>query len=464
MASSRILNLLSIIVFLGTISFPCSIALRVASGSSCTEDCTSWNNGSSTTELSELLCYDSEYNTTTKGKRFQSCINCELSSTYVDTSTGATDLAWAMYNLRATFDKCVFGYPNTSASVSTPCLVSCADIEEQMELAIINPEPAAPFDYCTNGTFLDEVSQCAFCYSLMDDQKLFAKYLNVLQLGCEEEPASGTLLSGCTNPFYGNATVTSSGSITLSTSGTNSGSSSGNFPLSAKIALGFGVPFVFTLCMVGLAICIMKRRKAALARQRNFSWAGHVSAIQSPRSPFSPYTPYSGFPGSPGMQSHYGDLPRYTDGSPISPVQKAFNPKAPATTESTMEMEMEAGIQKQQYEHEQYRHYQQQQQQQLYDQQLQHQHQQYENPHLPEFSHLAPSTSPSPPQGPHISINPEITSTSTPPPQPSQQQHSRSDSLKLNTQDLHSSSSKHGHELETPTPGHDKKVSPVSFS
>lgn len=75
-----------------------SSTLEVVPSSSCSSICLDDPQKSSSpgTFGYDIECKDSLYNTTTNGTRFQSCINCQLSSAAVDKATGQTNLGWAL--------------------------------------------------------------------------------------------------------------------------------------------------------------------------------------------------------------------------------------------------------------------------------------------------------------------------------------------------------------------------------
>ena len=64
-------------------------AILVAPSSQCAVQC---GNVLSSTSGSDLTCADSAYAGTVAGQTFQSCIACELNSTYVDPTTKLSDL------------------------------------------------------------------------------------------------------------------------------------------------------------------------------------------------------------------------------------------------------------------------------------------------------------------------------------------------------------------------------------
>jgi hypothetical protein len=68
-------------------------AILVAPSSQCAVQC---GNVLSSTTSSDLTCSDSAYASSVTGQTFESCISCELNSTYVDPITKQSDLQWLL--------------------------------------------------------------------------------------------------------------------------------------------------------------------------------------------------------------------------------------------------------------------------------------------------------------------------------------------------------------------------------
>lgn len=82
-------------------SFSVVQALRTTPGSPCEDRCNKSGPTTNTT-TSEIACLDSQYNQTTKGRDFEDCITCELTSVYVDFVSGETDVNWGLCKSIAT--------------------------------------------------------------------------------------------------------------------------------------------------------------------------------------------------------------------------------------------------------------------------------------------------------------------------------------------------------------------------
>jgi hypothetical protein len=98
-----------------------SHALLVAPNSPCAASC---GNNLLATSGAEITCQDQSYGTTTYGATFETCINCEIGSTYVDPQSGMNDLQAALYNVRFALSWCLFGYDNNTQVTDSQCLTS----------------------------------------------------------------------------------------------------------------------------------------------------------------------------------------------------------------------------------------------------------------------------------------------------------------------------------------------------
>lgn len=78
-------------------------------------------------------------------------------------------------NLRYAFSACVYGYPASVDSVSTPCLVSCQGLSSSLEFELLNPNDINLRAWCSTSTFADnQIETCEFCYNLTGTQVLMA--------------------------------------------------------------------------------------------------------------------------------------------------------------------------------------------------------------------------------------------------------------------------------------------------
>ncbi|KFG78237.1 hypothetical protein MANI_111782, partial [Metarhizium anisopliae] len=106
-------------------------ALQVTPNSPCSSACIdsagldASDPNSSNTRAGDIVCADGQFDADADaaGRKLRTCLACLQGSTY--TQGGEGDQAWFLYNLRYALDRCVFGYPNASATAgatSSPCV------------------------------------------------------------------------------------------------------------------------------------------------------------------------------------------------------------------------------------------------------------------------------------------------------------------------------------------------------
>ncbi|KAI0024471.1 hypothetical protein F4780DRAFT_603265 [Xylariomycetidae sp. FL0641] len=183
---------LSILLFL----IQCSTALEVSPDSPCVALCadpsepTSWKITSD-----DVTCSDADYSSTPTGQKFESCVSCLQSSTYSQGSDN--DQLHFLYNIRYTFDSCIFGFPKAMHTGSSPCATSfaCGQLETALTEGIGNANSG--YEYCgINGDAIltDLFNKCVSCVAATEDQMFLANYLVALQAGCNQEPPAGTIV------------------------------------------------------------------------------------------------------------------------------------------------------------------------------------------------------------------------------------------------------------------------------
>ncbi|KAI0002305.1 hypothetical protein F4779DRAFT_135315 [Xylariaceae sp. FL0662B] len=177
-------------------------ALQVTPDSPCASFCIDSSGldvsdpNSSNTKNEDITCNDSEYSTRAAGQKFQSCVSCLQDSTFAQGKQN--DQLWFLYNIRYTFDYCVFGFPNATDVASTPCSTStaCGELEDALKEGILDPGNP-DYSYCAvdGGVMTSEVvSKCLSCVAASDGQDYLANYLVALETGCKQQPPAGTLV------------------------------------------------------------------------------------------------------------------------------------------------------------------------------------------------------------------------------------------------------------------------------
>ncbi|KAE8152620.1 hypothetical protein BDV25DRAFT_170140 [Aspergillus avenaceus] len=259
------------LILLGQLA-PVGVALRTSPGSPCADVC---NKQSTNTTGSEIACLDVEFSSTGKGSHFQQCIDCQLRSTYKDSSSGETDVDWGLYNLRYAFTSCVYGFPEKVANISTQCTVSCQPLDQALEFDETNPSANNFYTWCGTSAFADNlITQCTNCYNLTltqgqdpksdQSQVYMANFLESLRYNCHFRTPSGIAFPITPTRIFSESLLPSSTVDLINPTSTGSGVN-----LAVVIALPI-LGFVILLC--ALAICCFffirwRRRKARRERQ-----------------------------------------------------------------------------------------------------------------------------------------------------------------------------------------------------
>ncbi|RYP29116.1 hypothetical protein DL767_006886 [Monosporascus sp. MG133] len=177
-------------------------ALEVTPGSSCSAICLKDTESdpldpeSSNTDISEIPCNDDEYGSTSTGIKYRNCLDCLQRSNA--TQEAESDATWFLYNLRYSVDVCVYGFPNASKRVSSPCDINtaCGPLREAMVAGDLDPD-RDPYEYCTadrdkfSGYVLDV---CIQCMASSETQYFMTNFMTALKAGCEQRPTGGNLL------------------------------------------------------------------------------------------------------------------------------------------------------------------------------------------------------------------------------------------------------------------------------
>ncbi|RYP61355.1 hypothetical protein DL770_009803 [Monosporascus sp. CRB-9-2] len=189
-------------------------ALEVTPGSSCSAICLKDTESdpldpeSSNTDISEITCNDDEYGSTSTGIKYRNCLDCLQRSNA--TQEVESDATWFLYNLRYSVDVCVYGFPNASKRVSSPCDINtaCGPLKGAMVAGELDPD-RDPYEYCTadsdrfSGNVLDA---CLQCMASSETQYFMANFMTALKAGCEQRPTGGNLL-GLSGTLFTDSTV-----------------------------------------------------------------------------------------------------------------------------------------------------------------------------------------------------------------------------------------------------------------
>ncbi|ORY71512.1 uncharacterized protein BCR38DRAFT_417055 [Pseudomassariella vexata] len=200
MSSTTMFRLILIILW-GLQKF--AVALQVTPGSPCAALCLNdpksdtQDPGSSFTNAADISCTDHDYQSSSKGIKFKNCMECLQNSNAV--SGDENDMNWFLYNLRYSVDVCVYGFPNITKAVSSPCDIdyACQPLKKALEDDELNPDIAAEYGYCDadGGKFAgSQVDSCIQCFQSSTNQAYLANFFTALKAGCQQRPQSGALI------------------------------------------------------------------------------------------------------------------------------------------------------------------------------------------------------------------------------------------------------------------------------
>ncbi len=166
-------------------------AISNTKNSPCTNAC-----GSSQTDFSELNCNDDGFNTTEKGRKMKSCLECESTSTTTSSSsTTESDQYWficefrqSLYirrkahanalspvvNMKYTLQHCVFDSKD-DAAVYTSCSPKCDSLQTVLRTKWGKAE-APLYRYCEldGGSFPQNADACATCLRTISAAQVLA--------------------------------------------------------------------------------------------------------------------------------------------------------------------------------------------------------------------------------------------------------------------------------------------------
>ncbi|KAH8166679.1 hypothetical protein CIB48_g1558 [Xylaria polymorpha] len=258
---------------------PHAIALQVTPNSPCASFCIDSEGddvsdpNSSTTTNKDITCYNSKYTTSLAGQKFQRCISCLQDSTFSQGSE--SDQLWFLYNLRYTFDNCIFGFPNAIGIPSTPCSTStaCGSLEGALTgdgLSLKHPD----YSYCdVDGGVItsSSITKCMTCVGASDDQGFLVNYLVALEAGCNQQPKAGEIVA-LSDTVFSNTVINAIDPAT--------NASEDNQPtLSIAAIVGIAVGALVVILAIAGFFFVRHRRR----RNRRLLLEGGVSRKNSPR-------------------------------------------------------------------------------------------------------------------------------------------------------------------------------------
>ncbi|KAK0392347.1 hypothetical protein NLU13_1842 [Sarocladium strictum] len=186
-------------------------ALQVTPGSPCAEFCVddkaldpsdptssnNNNNNTNTTTSKDIVCNDFDFSSGKTGKTFQRCMTCLQGSDFARGSE--SDLDWFLYNLRYSFDYCVFGDMHASHVDSSPCTTSegCGRLTKALRDDMVNAADTSPYAYCDadhQAIHGEGFDKCHSCVAAEDTHSYISNFLVALAIACDQRPAPGHLL------------------------------------------------------------------------------------------------------------------------------------------------------------------------------------------------------------------------------------------------------------------------------
>ncbi|ETI29122.1 hypothetical protein G647_01575 [Cladophialophora carrionii CBS 160.54] len=259
-------------------------ALQSVPGSPCESVCSDAG-----TLENDVVCLDANYQSLSSGRGFQKCVACQLNSTAVDTVNNNTDVEYGLLALRYTLAGCMFAIPEDHISISSPCQVSCAPLNNSVGYQVTNDssrtEPGGEF--CTAAQFDDTtINKCAQCYSFIPQQLFLANFLQALHIACRDPPEPG-------RPFFPDAQAIFNETLIAGPAPPSSGTNDNGGLRGYKLALAIALPIVGGILLIG-GLCwgcfaFTRKRRYKMAQSGRMSrvhdaHADGNSLYQSPMS------------------------------------------------------------------------------------------------------------------------------------------------------------------------------------
>ncbi|EEY14083.1 conserved hypothetical protein [Verticillium alfalfae VaMs.102] len=250
------------------------LALQVTPNSPCAEFCLDSDDldrsdpESSSTQTRQMTCDDSDYQSGTKGRKFQQCLTCLQESPFETTSE--RDQLWFLYNLRYTLGHCIFGFPDSTGLGSGPCLTSsaCGPLEDALTDDLSELDSTSQYGYCdADGGAMtsDAFGRCLDCVKVGGEHHLLS---NSLDAGCQQRPNPGTLI-GLNDTIF---SATAVEAVDPSTLETKKPEQAPVLTLPAIVGIAIGG---FVLLLLGSGCGYMHHRKRKARREsQNMSKKG----------------------------------------------------------------------------------------------------------------------------------------------------------------------------------------------
>ncbi|KAF4962243.1 hypothetical protein FSARC_9668 [Fusarium sarcochroum] len=293
-------------LFLSLFFLALATALQVTPNSPCSQFCLDRSDhDSNETRGNQIVCNDDDFKTNNKGQKFQRCLACLQDSKFEQ--KGESDQDWFLYNMRYSFDYCIFGYPNATGIATGPCVTSeaCGPIWNALKEGITKPNDREQYDYCyadDKAMFTDAVAKCQSCVKADSTHTIISNFLVALDAGCQQRPKPGT-------PIGLNDTVFSERTIAIiDPSASIAPGDTHAIPNTSIAAIAIGV-VAFLLISAGCIFMQHRKRKKYSARSRRSSLSFRCQTHLTPRTP------------------GFHDLPPYMDEERSLPKPSLWNPR-----------------------------------------------------------------------------------------------------------------------------------------
>ncbi|KAF4982908.1 hypothetical protein FZEAL_1563 [Fusarium zealandicum] len=332
------------LVFLFVLFSSWALALQVTPNSPCAQFCLDSSDSdhsdpeSSNTRGKDIVCNDDDFKSKPEGQRFQRCLACLQDSTFKRGSENDQD--WFLYNLRYSFDYCIFGYPNATDINSSPCVTSeaCGPLEAALKGGIIEPDDRKQYDYCdaTGKVMLgDAYAKCQSCVKADRTHTIVSNFLVALEAGCQQQPMPGTVVGL-------NATVFSETSIGIIDPSASLAPEDATALPNTSIA-GIAVGGVVLALIIAACIYIQcRKRRNRAARNRRSSLSFRCQAHLTPRSPYfrnlpndyltPPHMEKENAQSEPSLWNPRNAMSSLRGGHKLSPIETAVLQPPPAHT------------------------------------------------------------------------------------------------------------------------------------
>ncbi|PBP16600.1 LPXTG-domain-containing protein [Diplocarpon rosae] len=282
-----------------TISFAATTtALQASTSSPCAAQC---GNSLDSTTGSDIVCTDGNLTSTSAGLVFQTCLSCQIESSYVDPVTQKSDLYWAIYNLRYALSWCLFGYPDNQNVAGTPCTTStaCGALESGFEFDSLSSNTSS-YGFCA---FVPTISvpRCTACLQVQATEIYLTNFVTTLDAACQQQPAAGQKVNIAGNLFSTTLVNVTSGVSTPANS--YQARRHHGLTLGAKVGVAVGA-LVAVLAITGFCIVWRgkRRRRAFLLKHQQQSGYSDWVAQQRAASTSAPTPRSGGFFDSPQSQ------------------------------------------------------------------------------------------------------------------------------------------------------------------